>query len=351
MPKHTHFQIIAGLMAALILCFFIALTSGGGTFDTMLAWQAVFNYGDPELANIERNIILDIRVPRTLGALLVGSALAVSGAVLQGLFRNSLADPSLLGVSAGAAVFAALGGAFGVGMGLQLDFNTSVFTFADPRILQMVSAASGGLLVTWLVYSIGSYRGYTSTNTMLLAGIALNALLGAVLSAISWLADDQQLRQVVFWGMGSLSSINIIDCLIYLPLWFIGGALAIRLSTQLNQMLLGESEAQSLGINIQKLKRSAVLITALLTGGGVAIAGIVAFVGLVVPHIIRLAIGPDNRLLVPASALLGAIVLIVADTLARSIFYPIELPVGLITAALGAPFFLYLLIQNMRRLT
>ena len=337
-------------MLALILCFFIALASGAGTFDAMLAWQAIFNYGEPELANIERNIILDIRVPRTLGALLVGSALAVSGAVLQGLFRNSLADPSLLGVSAGAAVFAALSGAFGVGMGLQLGFNTSVLTFADPRILQMVSAASGGLLVTWLVYGIGSYRGYTSTNTMLLAGIALNALLGAVLSAISWLADDQQLRQVVFWGMGSLSSINIIDCLIYLPLWFIGGALAIRLSTQLNPMLLGESEAQSLGVNTQKLKRLAVLITALLTGGGVAIAGIVAFVGLVVPHIIRLAIGPDHRLLVPASALLGAIVLIVADALARSIFYPIELPVGLITAALGAPFFLYLLIQNMRRL-
>ncbi|UTH38770.1 iron chelate uptake ABC transporter family permease subunit [Pseudomonas sp. KHPS1] len=283
-------------------------------------------------------ILSQIRMPRALLGLMVGTVLALCGVAMQGLFRNPLADPGLVGVSSGAALGAAVaivgGAAFG---GLPEAFA--------PYLLS-ACAFVGGLLVTALVYRLGRRDGQTHVATMLLAGIALTALAGAAIGLFTYLADDATLRTLTFWNLGSLNGAS------YARLWpLLLATLAVALwlprrARALNALLLGESEARHLGFDVERLKRELVLCTALGVGAAVAAAGLIGFIGLVVPHLMRLLVGPDHRLLLPASALAGASLLLLADLAARLALAPAELPIGIVTALIGAPFFLYLLVRG-----
>ncbi len=283
-------------------------------------------------------ILGQIRLPRTLLGLAVGAVLALSGVAMQGLFRNPLADPGLVGVSSGAALGAAVAIVGGAAIG-GLSENLA------PYLLS-ACAFAGGLGVTALVYRLGRRDGQTSVVTMLLAGIALNALAFACIGLFTYLADDATLRTLTFWNLGSLNGAS------YARLWpllLITGAVALwlpRRAKALNALLLGESEARHLGFEVEKLKRELVLCTALGVGAAVAAAGLIGFIGLVVPHLVRLVAGPDHRVLLPASALAGASLLLFADLAARLVLAPAEMPIGIVTALIGAPFFLYLLLRG-----
>ncbi|WP_103872926.1 FecCD family ABC transporter permease [Bosea lathyri] len=284
-------------------------------------------------------VVLNIRLPRVLLGLLVGAALAVSGALMQGLFRNPLADPGLVGVSAGAGLAAAativLGDRFLTGMAMKLPFAVLPF-----------GAFCGGLASTLALYLIATRQGRTSVASMLLAGVALGALAGALTGLLAYISDDRQLRDLTFWSLGSLGGASWTKLAAVAPI-VLPLLLAMPfLARGLNGLMLGEAEAYHLGIPVQRIKAMAIVLVALAVGASVASAGLIGFVGIVVPHLIRLAIGPDHRLLLPLSALGGAILLVAADIVARLIVAPSELPIGIVTAAIGAPFFLWLLLRR-----
>ena len=288
-------------------------------------------------------IVQSIRLPRTLLGLIVGGSLAVAGASMQGLFRNPLADPSIIGVASGAALGAGiaivLGGVLFAGMpSLLQSYSISILAFA------------GGVITTWLVYKMGTSDNGTSVATMLLAGVAINALAGAGMGMLNYIADETMLRNLTFWQMGSLGGatwelVLICASLLVPVVLFLG-----RYGLVLNALLLGESEARHLGIDVQKVKLQLIFLTALAVGVSVSVSGIIGFVGLVVPHLIRLAVGPDHRILLPASAMLGGMLLLAADMVSRTIVAPAELPIGIVTALMGAPFFLSLLWQQRKRI-
>ncbi|VXB41101.1 Hemin transport system permease protein HmuU [Pseudomonas sp. 8AS] len=283
-------------------------------------------------------ILGQIRLPRSLLGLAVGAVLALSGVAMQGLFRNPLADPGLVGVSGGAALGAAIaivGGSYLGGLPPALE----------PYLLSLCAFA-GGLAVTALVYRFGRRDGQTHVATMLLAGVALTAMAGAGVGLFTYLADDASLRSLTFWNLGSLNGAS------YARLWplllvTLGVAAWLpRRAAALNALLLGESEARHLGFDVERIKLELVLCTALGVGAAVAAAGLIGFIGLVVPHLMRLLVGPDHRVLLPASLLAGASLLLLADLVARLLLAPAELPIGIVTALLGAPFFLYLLLRG-----
>ncbi len=333
--------IALGLLLVLVLWLSLALGPVslplGDTLRAALRLLGLPFEADASVQQAEL-ILSQIRMPRTLLGLAVGMVLALCGVAMQGLFRNPLADPGLVGVSSGAALGAAVaivgGAAFG---GLPEAFA--------PYLLS-ACAFVGGLLVTALVYRLGRRDGQTNVATMLLAGIALTALAGAAIGLFTYLADDATLRTLTFWNLGSLNGAS------YARLWpLLLATLAVALwlprrARALNALLLGESEARHLGFDIERLKRELVFCTALGVGAAVAAAGLIGFIGLVVPHLMRLLVGPDHRLLLPASALAGASLLLLADLVARLALAPAELPIGIVTALIGAPFFLYLLMRG-----
>ncbi|MBN7120026.1 ABC transporter permease [Pseudomonas indoloxydans] len=333
--------IALGLLLVLVLWLSLALGPVslplGDTLRAALRLLGLPLTADASLQQAEL-IMAQIRMPRTLLGLTVGMVLALCGVAMQGLFRNPLADPGLVGVSSGAALGAAVaivgGAAFG---GLPEAFA--------PYLLS-ACAFVGGLLVTALVYRLGRREGQTNVATMLLAGIALTALAGAAIGLFTYLADDATLRTLTFWNLGSLNGAS------YARLWpLLLATLAVALwlprrARALNALLLGESEARHLGFDVERLKRELVFCTALGVGAAVAAAGLIGFIGLVVPHLMRLLVGPDHRLLLPASALAGASLLLLADLVARLALAPAELPIGIVTALIGAPFFLYLLVRG-----
>ncbi len=286
-------------------------------------------------------ILAEIRIPRLLLGLVVGAGLAICGAVMQGLFRNPMADPGLLGVSSGAA----LGAVLTIVLGGELLGRLAV-----PLGIWLLPAMAfvGGLLSIFVVHRLSMVNRKTDIATMLLAGIAVNAITGAVIGLLSYIADDAQLRDLIFWSLGSLeitdwrkllvAMVCIIPALLWLP----------RYGNALNANLLGESEAAHLGIEMEKVKRQLIILVALVVGISVSLSGVIGFVGLVVPHLMRILLGPDHRLLLPASALFGATLLIGADIVARSVAAPAEIPIGIITAILGGPFFLWLLVRFHR---
>ena len=288
-----------------------------------------------QLSESQHAVLFSIRLPRLLLTMIVGSALAVSGAAIQGLFRNPLADPGLIGISSGAALAVALvivlagpvGGAFGL-------YSLSLAAFA------------GGFVTCLLIFRFARLTGTFSVTYMLLAGIAINALAGAATGFLMYISDDDQLRMLTFWTMGSLGGALWPAVIVVASVVVPSTILLTRNARELNILLLGEDEARHLGVNSERLKHIIILCAALSVGAAVAVSGIIGFVGLVVPHLIRLTIGPDHRLLIPASALLGAILLIVADTLARTLVAPAEMPVGILTSLVGGPFFLWLLVKQ-----
>jgi len=288
---------------------------------------------------VQEAILLTIRLPRVVLAVLVGAALAVSGAAMQGLFRNPLADPGLIGVSSGAALATA------IAMVVLSQITLPVITYLGPALVPM-AAFAGGTMATVLVYTLATRNGQTQVTTMLLAGIAVNALAGAIIGFMIFLADDDQLRDLTFWTLGSLGGAMWSSIWIVLPFLLAAILILPALSRGLNTILLGEAEARHLGVRVELLKKTIIVFVGLAVGAAVSVSGMIGFVGLVVPHILRLWIGPDHRFLMPGSAVLGGLLLLVSYLLARTLAAPAELPIGVITAAAGAPFFLWLLLRN-----
>lgn len=286
-------------------------------------------------------LVWHIRLPRIAMGGLIGMGLAISGAAIQGLFRNPLAEPSLIGVMGGAMLFAVI---FIVcGGGLLMSTNAGW-----GHIALSFSAFMGGLIATLLVYSIATKKGQTSTTTMLLGGVAITAITNALAGIFIYFSTESQLRDISFWTMGSLSGAswsNVWIAAIFIIPTSVG---LCQMAQPLNAMLLGEREAQYLGIDIRKIKFRIVLYAAILVGVCIAMAGMIGFVGLLVPHLVRLFRGSNHQYLLPASIILGAVLLIGADTLARTIIAPAELPIGILTALLGGPFFFWLLLRNQQ---
>jgi len=278
-------------------------------------------------------IVGQLRLPRILLAAVMGATLGMSGAAMQGLFRNPLADPSLIGVTAGAS----LGAALVIVMG-----STALQGYVGLTLVS-VGAFIGGVIAVLFVYRLASSGNGTSVATMLLAGIAITALAGALGSLLEFFADNEMLRRISLWKMGGLDGANY-------PRLFVASTVTAavlialpRYASALNALLLGESEARHLGIDVDRVKIALIIWVAIGVGTSVAMVGTIAFVGLVVPHIVRMLIGPNHISLLPASALAGAILLLIADTLSRTLIAPTELPVGIITAIIGVPFFISLL--------
>lgn len=284
-------------------------------------------------------VIHEIRFPRTILCMLVGAILAVCGTVMQGLFRNPLAEPGIIGVSAGASLGAALA------IVLFSDLSNQYPQFMNFAAVP-IFAFLGGALTTVLVYKLGTSKMGTSVTIMLLAGVAISALSGAGIGFMNFIADDQMLRDLSLWSMGSLAGANwssIMLCAVTLiGLMFV----FIKKSMALNALLLGEAEASHLGIPVQRLKRQLILLTAVGVGVTVSVSGMIGFIGLVIPHLGRMLSGPDHRTLLPISALMGALLLTFADMFSRVAVAPAELPVGIVTALIGAPFFIYLLFKQ-----
>ena len=326
-----------GLLTLLALPFSFLLALSFGTIA--IPFSDVITSLLASSDDAQSNLVIEkIRLPRATLAMLVGALLGICGAATQGLFRNPLADPSLIGVTAGATVGAAV----------MIFFSSQLLSLYSISGIALISfgAFIGGALAVGLVYSLATNRTGTSVATMLLAGIAITAIAGGITSLTEFFADNEVLRRISLWRMGGLDGANTERLTVgLLTLAFILITLP-RYSTALNALLLGESEARHLGIAVQRTKIRIILLVAIGVATSVALAGSIAFVGLVVPHMIRLLIGPDHRWLLPMSALGGAILLLLADTVARTVFAPIELPVGLVTALLGAPFFISLLRQH-----
>jgi len=321
------------LCAALALTMLLSLGWGAANETDVLA--ALF--GDASMR--DEVIVWEIRMPRMMTGVLVGAALAVSGAVMQGLFRNPLADPGLVGVSAGAG--------FGAVSAIVLgSFLPAAMIAVVGHYLVPVAAFLGGWATTLLLYSIATRGGRTSVATMLLAGIALGALTGALTGLITYYATDDQLRDLTFWGMGSVAGASWAKFMASAPIILLTLIAAPFLARALNALALGEAAASHLGIDVQKMKRIAILTVAGSVGASVAVTGGIGFIGIVVPHLLRLVQGPDHRGLLVNAALLGGIILLLADAISRSIIAPAELPIGIVTAALGGPFFLWILLKN-----
>lgn len=285
-----------------------------------------------------------VRLPRVALGILVGAALGISGAAVQGIFRNPLAEPGLIGISAGASLMAV------VVIVLEMALFASLSNLLGYYLLAFGAFAGAGIAAV-LVYQISRTDGKSNVATMLLAGIAINALAGALTGLITYMADDQQLRNITFWMLGSLGGATWETVLAIAPFVLIPVFILPYMGKALNAFALGETQANQLGLRISRIKRNVVILSTMAVGAAVAVSGIIGFVGLLVPHTVRLLIGVDNKYVLPASALMGALMLTLADMLCRTIIAPIELPIGVITALLGTPLFLYILIKDKKKLT
>lgn len=323
--------VLLGLAVLVVLGVLLELAVGAASLDLPRA-VACLVAPDPSCDPSDHYILTALRLPRAIGAVVVGAGLAVAGCAMQGLFRNPLADPTLVGVSSGAAL----------GSGLAIVFGR-VLPVLPGGFTQPVLAFAGGLTATWLVHALARVRGQTSVVGLLLAGIAVTALAGSALGLLSYVSDDRQLRDLSLWLLGGLGGITRDVAFILVPLVALSGGLLWRRARHLDALLLGESEAFHLGVDVERLRRRVITEVALAVGVCVAFTGIIGFVGLVVPHLLRGLVGPRHRVLVPAAALGGAGLLLFADAAARTMLAPAELPVGILTSLLGAPVFLTLL--------
>ncbi|MGL6042210.1 MAG: FecCD family ABC transporter permease [Deefgea sp.] len=320
-----HWFASGGLLLALIL-----ITASHGSVQIPLREipNVFFNANLDGDQQFWRDVLLDIRLPRVLLAALAGGVLALAGATMQALFRNPLAEPSLIGISSGASLGAVMAIVLGGGS----------FAILAP------AAFIGSLIATALAYHLG--RRYPGMAGLLLAGIAINAICGSLIGLFTYLADDNELRSLTFWNMGSLAGASWQRLAILAPFLLLISLCIMRYWRAMNALLLGEREAHHLGFEIKGLRRILITLTALLIGPLVAATGGIGFVGLVVPHCVRMVLGADHRRLLPASFLLGAMALLLADWLARIAVQPAELPIGVITSLIGGPFFLALLLRR-----
>ncbi len=295
-----------------------------------------FSVADPSFTT---TVLLEIRLPRIVLSIAVGAALGICGAAMQALFRNPLADPGLIGVAGGGALGAVV--VIVLGNSLFSNFTQTIGLYALP-----LGAMIGCLGVCTVIYKLSNRQGQFTIITLLLAGIAVNAIVGSIIGLLTLISDDSELRELTFWTMGNLGGNHwalTLPVLICIAISLVG---LYRLAKPLNLYLLGEAQAQHLGIAVAKLKKQVFFFTALSVGAAVSISGMIGFIGFVVPHLVRILIGPDHRLLFPVSMLLGASLLTLADIIARTAIIPAELPIGLVTSALGGPFFLAVLYKQ-----
>lgn len=300
-------------------------------------------FSTTEISTQYEGVMNIVRIPRVLLGVLVGAALGISGTAIQGIFRNPLAEPGLIGISAGASLMAVVIIVLEIGLLAGLSNLLGYYLLA-------FGAFSGAGIAALIVYQISRTDGKSNVATMLLAGIAINALAGALTGLITFAADDQQLRNITFWMLGSLGGATWQTVVAVLPFIMIPVLLLPRFGKALNAFALGEIQAGQLGLKVGTIKRNIVILATMAVGAAVSVSGIIGFVGLLVPHTIRLLIGVDNKYVLPASALFGALMLTLADMLCRTIIAPIELPIGVITALLGTPLFLYILIKDKKKL-
>ncbi len=283
---------------------------------------------------LKSEILWQIRIPRVLVAALVGMMLGVSGVVLQGILRNPLADPYILGVSSGAGVGAA------TAMGLRLNFV--ILGMSSTPLLAFAFA----LVAVFIVYKLSFISDRSSPEALILGGVAVSAFASAILALIIIISG--QLQSIYFWLLGSLSMASYVDVVTLIPYLVIGLTAAYFYSKELNVLLLGEEMALTMGVEVAKVRTFMIIIATMMTAAAVSVSGLIGFVGLIIPHFVRLIIGPNHRTLVPLSAIGGAILMVVADTIGRTVLSPVEMPIGVVMALLGSPFFLYIL--NRRRL-
>jgi iron complex transport system permease protein len=336
-----------GLTAALILAAAFSLGLGAVKIPLrdvlIIIGRKMGLFGDAVISAQYLAVMDIVRIPRVLLGLLVGAALGISGTAIQGIFRNPLAEPGLIGISAGASLMAV------VIIVLEIGFLAGLSNLLGYYLLAFGAFAGAGIAAL-LVYQISKTDGKSNVATMLLAGIAINALAGALTGLITFAADDQQLRNITFWMLGSLGGATWETVIAVSPFILFPVLLLPRLGKPLNAFALGETQAAQLGLKVGSVKRNVVILATMAVGAAVAVSGIIGFVGLLVPHTIRLLIGVDNKHVLSASALCGALMLTLADLLCRTLIAPVELPIGVITALLGTPLFLYILIKDKKKL-
>ncbi|UWM48818.1 iron ABC transporter permease [Streptomyces carpaticus] len=328
----------AALAAALVLVALIATGTGAYTIalpDILSSVAHRAGLGGQAMDRTSESVLWDVRLPRVVLALLVGASLGCAGALMQGVFGNPLAEPGVIGISLGAAVGAVATIAFG-------------WTFLGNWTVTAAAFVSG-LATVLLVYVMSRSAGRTEVVTLILTGIAVNAFAGALVGLFTFFADNAQISQITFWQLGSLAQATWPKVLAVLPCALAGLLIAPLYARRLDLLSLGERPARHLGVDVERLRVTLILVVALLTAAAVAVAGVITFVGLLVPHLLRMAAGPGHRFLIPGSALGGALVLLAADLGARTLVAPAELPLGVLTALIGSPFFFWLLRRTRRR--
>ncbi|MGJ8662848.1 MAG: FecCD family ABC transporter permease [Marinicella sp.] len=333
----------AWLLMFMLLCFILAVSMGPAVIDFLALFKSVAGMINPDSdSDLVLSIVNNIRIPRAFLAILIGFALAISGASLQGICRNPLADPGLLGISSGAAAAAVVG--------IVFMTQWSVPDAFKPYLLPCL-AFMGAAITAMLINKMAQVNGRLEIVTLLLAGIALNALFAAIIGLMSYLADDQSLRLITYWLMGSLGAATWLNIAITSPILALSIWSIWRKRNELNLLLLGEANAKYMGIEVDRVKKQLLWLNALTVGVAVSVSGIIGFIGLVVPHILRITMGSDYRFLLINSMLLGGSVMLIADLLARMVAAPAEVPIGIITSVIGAPVFIILLIKQKKKLS
>ncbi|WNO74916.1 FecCD family ABC transporter permease [Streptomyces sp. AM8-1-1] len=327
-----------GLLTGVIVLALVSAAYGAYDIpvtDVIASVQHRAGLGGHALDRVGESVLWNVRLPRVVLALLVGASLGCAGALMQGVFGNPLAEPGIIGISSGAAV----GAVASIALGLSFLGNWTI----------TACAFVAGLVTVLLVYAMSRSGGRTEVVTLILTGIAVNAFAGALIGLFIFFADNAQITQITFWQLGSLSQATWPKVLAVLPCALLGLAIAPLYARKLDLLALGERPARHLGIDVERLRIVLVLVVALFTAAAVAVAGIITFVGLLVPHLLRMAHGPGHRFLVPGSALGGALMLVAGDLAARTVAEPAELPLGVLTALFGSPFFFWLLLRTRRR--
>ncbi|MDX2922051.1 MULTISPECIES: iron ABC transporter permease [Streptomyces] len=337
-PRRKAYLLTLGLSLALLAGCLLSAAIGAYSIplgDVLSSVQHRIGLGGQALDRVGESVLWNVRLPRVALAVLVGASLGCAGALMQGVFGNPLAEPGVIGISAGAAV----GAVASIALGLTFFGNWTITVFAFLA----------GLATVLLVYALSRSGGRTEVVTLILTGIAVNAFAGALIGLFIFFADNAQITQITFWQLGSLSQATWPKVLAVLPCALAGLLIAPFHSRKLDLLALGERPARHLGVDVERLRIVLVLVVALLTAAAVAVAGIISFVGLLVPHLLRMANGPGHRFLVPGSALGGALVLVAGDLAARTVAAPAELPLGVLTALFGSPFFFWLLRRTRRK--
>ncbi|MBA5793752.1 iron ABC transporter permease [Flavobacterium sp. xlx-214] len=326
----------------LTVAFVTALYLGAYDFNQSMV-EIISTYLKTKTHTADSFVLIELRIPRILMAILTGAALAISGTSLQGLFKNPLASPDLIGITSGAVLFAALTIVFG---STVMHLLPAFFRY----VLLSIMAFVGALTTMWFVYKMATSNGKTHILILLLSGVAITALSGAVTGFLTYISTEEELRNITFWSLGSLAGSNWWKVALVFGIVAVGSIILLKKGKVLNALMLGEKEAVHLGFDIEKNKRQIIIISSLMVGSVVAFNGTIGFIGLVVPYILRFVFNSNYNILLPLSMLLGAVIFLIADTMSRLIVIPAELPIGILTALMGAPVFISILINYKRKL-